>query len=66
MNLEKQSNDMRNWDLPLSRAKVNFNHPKTDLDFSDDIALLSNKVNQARELLQMVESECKKSSTSEY
>ena len=32
----------------------------TYLDFADDIALLSNTVSQARELLLMVESECKK------
>ena len=37
-------------------------HPTvlTDLDFADDIALLSNTVSQARELLLRVESECKK------
>ena len=37
-------------------------HPTvlTDLDFADDIALLSNTVSQARELLLRVESKCKK------
>ena len=37
-------------------------HPTvlTDLDFADDIALLSNTASQARELLLRVESECKK------
>ena len=37
-------------------------HPTvlTYLDFSDDIALLSNTVSQVRELLLRVESECKK------
>ena len=37
-------------------------HPSvlTDLDFADDIALLSNTVIQTRELLLRVESECKK------
>ena len=39
----------------------------TDLDFADDIALLSNTVSQARELPLRVESECKKNRiTSEY
>ena len=32
----------------------------TDLDFADDIALLSDEVNQAQELLQRVEKECNK------
>ena len=32
----------------------------TDLDFADDIALLSNLIDQARELLLAVEQECKK------
>ena len=37
-------------------------HPTvlTDLDFADDISLLSNTLSQARELLLRVESECKK------
>ena len=38
-------------------------HPKvvlTDLDFADDIALLSDEIEQAQELLSRVESECKK------
>ena len=35
-------------------------HPTVLTDFSDDIALLSNTVSQARELLLRVESECKK------
>lgn len=32
----------------------------TDLDFADDIALISNLIQQARELLLAVERECKK------
>ena len=32
----------------------------TDLDFADDIALLSDEIQQAQELLLRVESECKK------
>ena len=33
---------------------------KTDFDFADDIALVSNLVDQAQELLHRVESECRK------
>ena len=32
----------------------------SDLDFADDIALLSNQIREAQELLDRVETECKK------
>jgi hypothetical protein len=35
-------------------------HIITDLDFADDICLLSNDIKQAQELLSLVETECNK------
>ena len=45
----------RRWDLLLNRAKVGGFRPK-NIDFSDDIALLSEDIRTATELLHRVES----------
>ena len=57
---EKPQMTMRILDSPLHQVQKNKGSYITDLDFADDIRLLSDQISQAQELLLRVESRCQK------